>query len=54
VLVRANKTGRADFRLHAPIAMHVGATHDESAKNYNDVIEAVLRRGAGLAFGGTA
>lgn len=54
VLVRANKTGRADFRLHAPIVMHVGATHDESTKNYNDIIEAVLRRGAGLNFGGTA
>ncbi len=54
VLVRANKSGRADFRLHAPIVMHVGATHDENANNYNDIIEAVLRRGAGLPFGGTA
>lgn len=53
VLVRGKKSGRADFRLHAPIVMHVGAKHDENAKNYNEIIEAVLRRGASLEFGGT-
>ena len=51
VLVRAKKEGRADFRLYAPIVMHKGATHDENPKEYNPVIEAVLRRGAGLEFG---
>lgn len=53
VLVRGKKLGRADFCLHAPIVMHVGPRHDENSKNYNEIIEAVLRRGAGLAFGGT-
>lgn len=51
VLVRAKKEGRADFRLYAPIVMHKGASHDENPKEYNPVIEAVLRRGAGLDFG---
>lgn len=54
VLVRAKKSGRADFRLHAPIVMHEGARHQGNAKNYNPLIEAVLRNGASLEFGGTA
>jgi len=54
VLVRAKKEGRADFRLHAPIVMHRGAQHGGNDKNYNEIIEAVLRHGAGLTFGGTA
>lgn len=53
-LIRAKKEGRADFRLHAPIVMHQGETHEEKDKNYNDVIEAVLRHGAALPFGGAA
>lgn len=51
VLVRAKKEGRADFCLHMPIVMHKGASHDENPKEYNAVIEAVLRRGASLEFG---
>ena len=51
VLVRAKKEGRADFCLHAPIVMHKGATHDENPKEYNAIVEAVLRRGASLGFG---
>lgn len=51
VLVRAKKEGRADFCLHRPIVMHKGASHDENPKEYNAVIEAVLRRGAPLEFG---
>lgn len=54
VLVRAKKDGRADFRLHAPIIVHQGAEHDDNTKDYNPLIEAVLRRGAFLPFGGTA
>lgn len=51
VLVRAKKEGRADFCLHAPIVMHKGATHDENPKEYNAVIESVLRLGTSLSFG---
>ena len=51
VIVRAKKDGRADFCLHAPIIMHEGAVHDENSKNYNELIEAVLRHGAALKFG---
>lgn len=54
VLVRAKKDGRADFILHAPIVVHRGAAHGENAKDYNLLIEAVLRQGAALPFGGTA
>ena len=54
VLVRAKKEGRADFRLHAPIVVHQGAAHDDNCKDYNPLIEAVLRAGASLPFGGTA
>lgn len=54
VLVRAKKEGRADFCLHAPIVMHKGTTHDENPKEYNAVIENVLRRGAAFRFGSNA
>jgi tRNA1(Val) A37 N6-methylase TrmN6 len=54
ILVRAKKGGRADFCLYAPIVMHKGAAHQENTKDYNAVIEAVLRHGAGLTFGPTA
>ena len=54
VLVRAKKEGRADFRLHAPIVMHQGAEHGGNDKNYNEIIEAVLRHGAELRFGNSA
>ena len=54
VLVRAKKDGRADFRLYAPIVVHFGTAHEEKSKDYNPLIESALRRGAALAFGGTA
>lgn len=54
VLIRAKKEGRADFRLHAPIVMHQGARHGGNDKSYNEIIEAVLRHGVGLNFGGGA
>lgn len=50
VLVRARKGGRAAFRLHAPILMHEGATHDRDRDSYCPQISAVLRRGADLQF----
>lgn len=54
VLIRAKKEGRADFRLHAPIVMHQGAEHGGNDKNYNEIIESVLRHGAALPFGRTS
>ncbi len=50
-LICAKKEGRADFRLHVPIVRHKGATHEENPKEYNAVIEAVLRSGASFSFG---
>lgn len=50
VLMRGKKAGRADFRLHAPITVHNGPAHREKVKDYNPLIEAVLRQGAPLCF----
>ncbi len=50
VLVRARKGGRAAFRLHAPVTMHVGAHHERDAESYTPQIRAVLRDGAALNF----
>ncbi|WP_127113813.1 tRNA1(Val) (adenine(37)-N6)-methyltransferase [Shimia sediminis] len=51
ILVRARKEGRADFRLHAPVAMHSGDRHAGDAESYTPRIRAVLRDGDALAFG---
>ncbi|WP_270727464.1 tRNA1(Val) (adenine(37)-N6)-methyltransferase [Shimia sp. Alg240-R146] len=50
VLVRGRKGGRADFRLHAPILMHLGARHEADGESYTPQIRAVLRDGAPLPF----
>lgn len=47
-ILRAKKEGRANFRLHAQIALHAGAAHHEKASDYNPMIESVLRAGAAL------
>ncbi len=52
VLLRARKGGRAAFRLHAPVTMHVGARHEGDGDSYGDRISAVLRHGAALEFPG--
>lgn len=51
ILIRARKGGRADFRLHAPVAMHQGSRHERDEESYTPRIRAVLRDGAALAFG---
>jgi len=51
ILVRARKGGRADFRLHAPVVMHMGSHHARDEESYTPRIRAVLRDGAALAFG---
>ncbi len=50
VLVRARKGGRAAFRLHAPLVLHLGAQHGEDGVDYSPQVEAILRNGAALAW----
>lgn len=54
VLVRAAKSSKADFRLHAPLVVHTGDEHQEKVNDYNVVIDDVLRSGGALPFGGYA
>lgn len=49
VIVRARKSGRADFCLHAPLILHRGATHLDGDQ-YTDAVRAALRTGAALPF----
>ena len=48
VIFRARKDGRADFRLHAPVILHVGSAHLADGESYRPEIRAVLREGAAL------
>ncbi|CUJ03842.1 tRNA1(Val) (adenine(37)-N6)-methyltransferase [Cognatishimia activa] len=50
VLVRARHSGRAPLRLHAPIQLHSGQTHEKDAEDYTDRIKSVLRDGNSLGF----
>ncbi len=43
VILRARKTGRAPFRLHAPLVMHEGAQHEADAESYTAEIKGILR-----------
>lgn len=49
VIVRARKSGRADFRLHAPLILHRGDTHIDGDQ-YTGPIRDALRTGAALEF----
>ncbi|UWR23102.1 tRNA1(Val) (adenine(37)-N6)-methyltransferase [Sulfitobacter sp. S190] len=49
VILRARKSGRGDFTLHAPLVMHAGAAHQDGDK-YTPRVRAVLRDGAPLTF----
>lgn len=49
VILRARKSGRAAFRLHAPCLMHLGDIHKDGDQ-YTPAIRAVLRDGAALEF----
>lgn len=49
VILRARKSGRADFRLHAPLVLHRGAAHVDGDQ-YSDPVRAALRSGAALSF----
>ncbi|WP_223423177.1 tRNA1(Val) (adenine(37)-N6)-methyltransferase [Tateyamaria pelophila] len=48
VIFRARKDGRADFRLHAPVILHIGSVHMADGESYRPEIQAVLRDGAAL------
>lgn len=49
VILRTRKSGRADFRLHAPLILHRGAAHLDGDQ-YSDRVRAALRSGAALSF----
>lgn len=48
VILRARKGGRAAFRLHAPLILHVGDRHEKDGESYTPEVSAVLRDGAAL------
>jgi len=49
VIMRARKSGRADFRLHAPLILHRGADHQDGDQ-YTEQVRAALRGGSMLEF----
>tara|TARA_R110000850_G_scaffold487_19_gene2997 strand:+ start:1369 stop:2109 length:741 start_codon:yes stop_codon:yes gene_type:complete len=49
VILRARKSGRADFRLHAPLVLHRGMHHVDGDQ-YTPHVRAALRTGAALPF----
>lgn len=49
VILRARKSGRADFCLHAPLILHRGMGHLDGDQ-YTDAVRAALRTGAALPF----
>jgi tRNA1(Val) A37 N6-methylase TrmN6 len=52
VILRARKSGRAAFSLHAPIVLHKGVAHDKDGESYTPEITDVLRGGAALNWAG--
>ncbi|WP_424832350.1 tRNA1(Val) (adenine(37)-N6)-methyltransferase [Ruegeria sp.] len=48
VILRARKSGRAAFQLHAPLILHNGDRHEEDGESYTPQVSAVLRDGAAL------
>lgn len=50
VIVTARKGARGPFRIAPPLIIHEGGTHGRDADDFSAVADAVLRRGATLAF----
>ncbi len=50
VLIRGQKGGRADFRLHAGVQIHVSPTHAGDRPDYAPAIRTVLHDAAALPF----
>ena len=49
ILLRARKTGRAAFRLLAPLVIHHGKSHDGDRESYTPRASEILRGGASLS-----
>ena len=49
ILLRARKTGRAAFRLLAPLVIHQGPAHDGDRESYTPRANEILRMGASLS-----
>jgi len=49
IVLRARKTGRAAFRLLAPLVLHDGPAHDGDRESYMPQVQAVLRELADLS-----
>lgn len=52
VILRARKGGRAAFRLHAPMVLHRGESHQRDGEDYSDSVRAILREGRALDWPG--
>lgn len=50
VILRARKSGKGDFKLHVPLILHRGDSHEKDGDSYVAQIKAVLRDGAALEF----
>ncbi|MBK0327661.1 methyltransferase [Rhodobacteraceae bacterium F11138] len=53
VILRARKGGRAAFRLHAPLILHAGDSHDGDRESYTADINDVLRHGQAIEWPST-
>lgn len=54
ILLRARKGGKAALRLHAPLILHEGQTHERDGDDYTDGLTSVLRGGTALPGFGAA
>lgn len=52
LILRARKSGRAAFRLHAPLILHQGDRHETDGESYQPCIAAILRKGVALDWPG--
>ncbi|WP_298850670.1 methyltransferase [uncultured Ruegeria sp.] len=48
IILSARKSGRAAFRLHAPLILHAGERHEKDGESYTETVSAVLRHAAPL------
>lgn len=49
-LLQARHSGRAPFRLMAPLVLHDGTMHDADRENYTAHVREILRNGAGFGI----
>ncbi|OUS38288.1 methyltransferase [Rhodobacterales bacterium 56_14_T64] len=53
LILRARKSGRAAFRLHAPLILHQGERHEVDGDSYQPWVAAILRKGKALDWPGS-